>query len=120
MIEQEMKVLSFTQLLMKVCGILPTFDDTCSGKCMEILKLIIVFIGPFMGTVTSFAYSLNHSDDLRLLTSALYVSIGSSMSIVIEISLWLQTDDIQDLLKQLESLVNKSKYLQKKYAGVIW
>lgn len=114
-----MKVLHFTQLLMKVGGILPAFSDTHLGKCMEILKFFVSLIGPFYGTIASFAYSVYHMDDLRLLTSGLFVCIGCAISIVLEISLLLQTDDIQQLLIQLESLVNKSKYLYENYVDYL-
>lgn len=103
-----MKVLHFTQTLMKVSGILPIFGDTFLGKCMEILKLVCFLIGPIYASTTTFAFGVRHFDDLLLLTSSMYVSIGCAISISMQISLWYQSDTLQLLLKQLETLVNKS------------
>lgn len=106
-----MKVLQFTQNLMKISGILPQFGGSFIGKTMEILKLVLLSIAPTYAVVSTFALAIVSFDNMPLMTSSLYISIGCTISISLHFSHCLQSQNIQKLLKDMELIVNESRYL---------
>lgn len=105
-----MEVLQFTQKLMKISGILPFFDGSSIGKIMEVFKLIILSLGPTYASITTFALAIISLDNLPLMTSSLYISIGCAISISLHLSYCLQSQKVQKLLNDLELLVNESEH----------
>lgn len=103
-----MKILQFTQTLMKISGILPIFGETFIGKTMELLKLGVLSLGPFYASTTTFALAIFNLDDLLLMTTSLYISIGCAICILLHFSHSFQSKDIQQFLHKMECLVNES------------
>lgn len=97
---------------MKLSGILPRFNGTFSGKAMEALNVIALSLGPLYASISTFALAIVSFDNLSLMTSSLYISIGCAISISLHISHWLQTNKFQELLTDMESLVDESKHLK--------
>lgn len=110
-----MKVLAFMQILMRFGGILPMFEKTFLGKCMEALKLIAVVITSIYIIIATFAFGIVNSHDLRLLTRSLYVSVGTLVTVSLHLSLCFQSDKISSLLNEIEALVNESEYFHVKF-----
>lgn len=104
-----MKVLQLTQVLMKVCGALPIFSSSFEGKCLETLKLVVLYVCPVYVAISTFLYFTFYSDNFSLMTTAMYICTGYSMGIFLQISYFLQTNRMKRLLSQLEILVNKRK-----------
>lgn len=104
-----MNILRFAQTLMKISGILPTFGRNLSGRCLDMIKLILILISPIYVVISTLAFSIAHYDDLRALTTSLYISVGTAMAISVHCSLCFQSDNLQILLDEMELLVNESE-----------
>lgn len=105
-----MHILQSAKTLMKISGILPIFANNFRGKCFEKLKLLLILSGPIYVVISTFAFSVVHFDDLRLLTTSLYISVGTAMAVLAHGSLCCQTGKVERLLEDIGALVNESEY----------
>lgn len=105
-----MKILQFTQTLLKFSAVLPMFSTSSfMGKIRETLKFIAIILPPFYGATSTFAFTLIHIDNLRLVSLSMLVCLGTLTGFFLIISFSLKTNSVTYLLKDIESLANKSK-----------
>lgn len=106
-----MQTLSFVRTLMRISGIVTTFDENIVGKLIVLLRLLLFLTGPMFTIVSTFAYVFVHLNDMQVIISTTYIIVGSAISALLHISLYSQLGKIRQLLTQTHFLVNESEYL---------
>lgn len=103
-----MKVLQFTQKIMKISTLLPLLNESIMVKVIEVIKLAVFVIPPIYLSITSFAFVIVHIENFSLIAQPAYVAVGSAMSLLMSISFYFQSKQVIDLLENIEVLVNAS------------
>lgn len=109
---EKMKIILFTQFLMKVTGILPIFSNTQFkySRSFEIIKFIIILLAPFYVTMSTFAFAFMNLSDLKQMTIAMYVAVGCVMGVSLQICFWFESKNVRSLIDNMERLVNERKF----------
>lgn len=101
--------LASIRVLLRIGGVLRTFESNFFGKCIETLKLSLVVIGPFSALVTISVFLILHADTIESIISAIYNVIGFSLAILVYISMCWQSKYIQHFFDHIDSFVNESE-----------
>lgn len=104
-----MQILNFTKTLLKISVILHAFDESYIGAIMEIIKKILLTLPSIYASITAFAFAVKHINNLSLVASSMYVSIGAAIAVALNISFSLKTKSVKHLFQNIEALVNESK-----------
>lgn len=107
-----MKVLRFTQLLLKISVVLPAFDENTISAIVEFLKKVAFILPGTYAVITSFSFIFVHIDNLSLVASSMWISLGCLNTVCLNIALTFEMKRVHSLLKNIETLVNESQYIR--------
>lgn len=110
-----MEVLKFVKRFMEINGTLATFDSTLLGRFLVSLKIVLVLLlGPINFILPISAIIFLNLNDFEFIISKMYYILGCLFALLMHLSLSSQSNDIGILLKDLQTLVNESKYILSK------
>lgn len=105
-----MKILKFTQHMLKISAMQPLYDGGIVGKFIEMLKLIMLTLPVAYVLIASIAFIIINIDkNMSLVAEPIYVLLGSGISVSLSILFYFQNEKVTRLLKNIEFLVNESE-----------
>lgn len=110
-----MKIIPFTQFLLKIGGFLPSFSEKKSfhNRLLEIFKIILFIFPSSYTTCSLLIFGFLNLDDLTQATISMYQGIGFIMGISLHLAIWFESVDVQTILERIEDLANKRKNVSK-------
>lgn len=103
-----MEVLKLIKVLFRINGVLTISDSQFSPTLLKRLLQRLFLLGMTTLVASVVAFCVVYVDDLQKIIPGIYIIIGSIIAIVMQVSLYHQSIDIQNLLNRLELLVNES------------
>lgn len=105
-----MKILQFTQKVLKISTMLPLLRESTMSRAIEILKLIVLIIPAIYLALTSIAYVIVNIDNSSLTSLSAVVFVGSLTSISLNVSFYSQTNRVARLFQIVEIALKESEY----------
>lgn len=111
-----MNILRFTRGLLKIWGI-PVLQNSNFGvNFLKILQMGLVLFCPVSIILSAIYFCSYHLDDVELVIAVISNLSGSVLASCMYISFCCQSDRIENLFKQMESLVDESEYSTECYS----